>query len=83
MSITVQVHPDRFSAVLFDGQPDPFVVVRANEDGAGVSLFLSSAALFDELIKTAVEGKRLLLAAQQPAGDASAVEVRDGGTSDE
>lgn len=79
MSMTVQIHPDRFSTVLFDDQPDPFVIVRAAEDGAGVSLFLGSAALCDELIAAAAAAKRLLLAAQQaaPGGEL------DGGASGE
>lgn len=70
MGLTIQTHPDRFEIDDFTDHPshreDPFVIVRACEDNAKVSLFLHTAALCDELIKAAVEAKRLLLGDNVP-----------------
>ena len=60
MGLTIQTHPDRFGVTPFLGKPDPFVVVRAFEGDAGVTLFLGSTELCDALIAAAVEARRLL-----------------------
>jgi hypothetical protein len=60
MGLTIQTHPDRFEAVPYLAVDDPFVVVRAHEDDASVSLFLRAPADCDALIAAAVEAKRLL-----------------------
>lgn len=70
MSITVGIHPDKFETEFFEkrpGNPRPFATLGAYEERGKVTLFLFSPAQCDELIKSAVEAKRLLL------GDASDV----------
>jgi hypothetical protein len=65
MGMTIQTHPDSFEVDDFTDHPshreDPFVIVWACESSAKVSLFMKTPALCDELIKAAVEAKRLLL----------------------
>ena len=63
MGIAIQVHPDEYDVRLFirDEGLGAFAVLRAYEGDSTVSLFMSSPADCDELIKAAAEAKRLLL----------------------
>lgn len=69
MSVTVGIHPDEFEIRFFDKRPGdarPFVSLEAREGDGTVTVYLVSAAQCDDLIKAAVEAKRLLLGDDLP-----------------
>lgn len=83
MGITVQVHPDGYDVRLFpaDDRGPAFAVVKTSEGGGTASLFLSSPADCDELIKAAAEAKRLLLFGEpQQDDDPCPAVLEDDGT---
>ena len=68
MGVTIQVHPDSYDVRFFPATDRAaFAVIRASEGDATASLFMTSPAACDELIKAAVEAKTRMLAVRPPA----------------